>query len=77
MYHRTPYYIISSIQMKHCLRSAAPIGLYDKNSKPQYDLIHGIKIMKEFGIILDLKDKMITDDEVKLSMQKHQLSAWL
>ncbi len=42
---------------------------YDENYKPQYDLIHGTKTMKEFGIILDFKDKMITIDEVKLPMQ--------
>ncbi len=42
---------------------------YDKNNKPQYDLIYGTKTMKEFGIILDLKDQMITVDGVKLRMQ--------
>ncbi len=42
---------------------------YDKNNKPQYDLILGIKTMKKYGIILDFKDKMITIDEVKLPMQ--------
>ncbi len=42
---------------------------YNKNKKPQYDLILGIKTMKEFGIILDFKDKMITVDEVKLPIQ--------
>ena len=42
---------------------------YNKNNKPQYDLILGIKTMKEFGIISDFKDKMITVDEVKLPMQ--------
>ncbi len=42
---------------------------YDKNNKPQYDLILGVKTMKKFGIILDFKDKMITIDEVKLPMQ--------
>jgi hypothetical protein len=30
---------------------------YGENNKPQYDLILGTKIMKEFGIILDFKDK--------------------
>jgi hypothetical protein len=29
---------------------------YDKNSKPQYDLILGVKTMKQYGIILDFKD---------------------
>jgi hypothetical protein len=42
---------------------------YDKNNKPQYDLILGTKTMKEFGIILDLKNNMTTIDEVKLPMQ--------
>jgi hypothetical protein len=42
---------------------------YDKNNKPQYDLILGVKTMKKYGIILDFKDKMITGDEVKLPMQ--------
>ena len=39
---------------------------YDKNNKPQYDLILGVKTMKKYGIILDFKDKMITVDEVML-----------
>jgi hypothetical protein len=30
---------------------------YNKNNKPQCDLILGTKTMKEFGIILDFKDK--------------------
>ncbi len=42
---------------------------YDKNNKPQYDLILGVKTMKKYGIILDFEDKMITVDEVKLPMQ--------
>ncbi len=42
---------------------------HDKNNKPQYDLIFGVKTMKKYGIILDFKDKMITVDEVKLPMQ--------
>jgi hypothetical protein len=42
---------------------------HDKNNKPQYDLILGVKTMKKYGIILDFKDKMITIDEVKLPMQ--------
>ncbi len=33
---------------------------YNKNDKPQYDLILGVKTMKKYGIILDFKDKMIT-----------------
>jgi hypothetical protein len=42
---------------------------YDKNNKPQYDLILGVKTIKKYGIILDFKNKMITVDEVKLPMQ--------
>jgi hypothetical protein len=42
---------------------------YDKNNKPQYDLILGVKTTEKYGIILDFKDKMITVDEVKLPMQ--------
>ncbi len=41
---------------------------YDKNNRPQYDLILGVKTMKKYAIILDFKGKMITVDEVKLSM---------
>jgi hypothetical protein len=49
---------------------AAPdIVEYNKINKPQYDIILGVKTMKEFGIILDFKDKMITIDEVKLPMR--------
>ncbi len=29
---------------------------YDKNNKPQYDLILGVKTIKKYGIILDFKD---------------------
>jgi hypothetical protein len=49
---------------------AAPdIVEYDKINKPQYDIIiFGVKTMKEYGIILDFKDKMITIDEVKLGV---------
>jgi hypothetical protein len=42
---------------------------YNKNDKPQYDLILGVKTTKKYAIILDFKDKMITIDEVKLTMQ--------
>ena len=42
---------------------------YDKNNKPQYDLILGVKTMKKYSIILYFTDKMITIDEVKLPMQ--------
>jgi hypothetical protein len=41
---------------------------YDKNNRPQYDLILIVKTMKKYGIILDFKDKMINIDEVKLPM---------
>jgi hypothetical protein len=30
---------------------------YDKNNKPQYDLILGVKIIKKYSIILDFRDK--------------------
>jgi hypothetical protein len=43
--------------------------VYDKNNKPQFDLILGVKTMKKYGIILDFKDKMITVDEIKLPVQ--------
>ncbi len=43
---------------------------YSKINRPQYDIILGVKTMKEYGIILDFKDKMITVDEIKLSMRK-------
>jgi hypothetical protein len=42
---------------------------YDKNTRPQYDLILGVNNMKKYGIIFDFKDKMITVHEVKLPMQ--------
>jgi hypothetical protein len=42
---------------------------YDKNNRPQYDLILGTVSMKEFGIILNFRDKMITIDEVILPMR--------
>ncbi len=42
---------------------------YKKDSKPQYDLILGTETMKEFGIILNFRDKMITIDEVILPMR--------
>jgi hypothetical protein len=42
---------------------------YDRNNKPLYALILGVKTMKKYGIILDFKNKMITVDEVKLPMQ--------
>ncbi len=39
---------------------------YDKDSKPQCDLILGTETMKELGIILNFRDKMITIDEIIL-----------
>jgi hypothetical protein len=49
---------------------AAPdIIEYKKINRPQYDIILGVKTMKEYGIILDFKDKMITVDEVKSPMR--------
>jgi hypothetical protein len=49
---------------------AAPdIFEYKKINRPQYDIILGVKTTKEYGIILDFKDKMITIDVVKLPMR--------
>ncbi len=42
---------------------------YNKDSKVQYDLILGTETMKEFGIILNSRDKMIAIDEVILPMR--------
>jgi hypothetical protein len=42
---------------------------YDKNNRPQYDLILGVKTIKKYGIISDFKDNIITVDEVKLPMR--------
>jgi hypothetical protein len=42
---------------------------YDKDNKPQYDLILGAVSMKELGIILNFRDKMITIDEIILPMR--------
>ncbi len=42
---------------------------YNKNNRPQYDLILGSETMKESGIILNFRDKMITIDEIILSMR--------
>ncbi len=42
---------------------------YDKDSKLQYDLILGTETMKELGIILNFRDKMITIDEIVLPMR--------
>ncbi len=49
---------------------AAPdIVEYSKINRPQYDIILGVKTMKEYGIILDFKDIMMTVDEIKLPMR--------
>jgi hypothetical protein len=45
---------------------------YDKNNMPQHDLILGTVSMKEFGIILNFRDKIITIDEIILPNEKHQ-----
>ncbi len=42
---------------------------YSKGRKPQYDLILGTETMKELGIVLDCKAKMITIDEIILPMR--------
>ena len=42
---------------------------YDKDSKPQYDLILGIETIKVLGIVLDFKAKEITVDEITLPMR--------
>jgi hypothetical protein len=42
---------------------------YDKDSKPQYDLILGTETMKEYRIILDFKSKGIIMDEIILLMR--------
>jgi hypothetical protein len=42
---------------------------YEKDNKPQYDLIRGTETMKEFSIILNFRDKMITMDEIILPMR--------
>ncbi len=46
---------------------------YEKNCKPQCDLILGPETMKELGIMLDFKAKTITIDEVILSMRNINL----
>ncbi len=42
---------------------------YDKNNRPQYDLILGTVSMKEFSIILNFSNKMITINEIILPMR--------
>jgi hypothetical protein len=41
---------------------------YKKGSKPQYNIILGTETMKELGIMLGFKAKMITIDEIILPM---------
>ncbi len=43
---------------------------YNKDTKPQYDLILGTVTVKEFDIILNFIDKMITIDKIILPMRK-------
>ncbi len=42
---------------------------YNKDNKPQYDLILGTETMKELGIILNFRDRMITIDEIILPIR--------
>ncbi len=42
---------------------------YVEINRPQYDLILGTVPMKEFGVILNFRDKMITIDEIILPMR--------
>jgi hypothetical protein len=42
---------------------------YDEINRPQYDLIFGTVSMKEFSIILNFRDKMMTIDETILPMR--------
>jgi hypothetical protein len=42
---------------------------YDKNNRPQYDLILGTVSMKEFRIISNFREKMISIDEIMLPMR--------
>ncbi len=42
---------------------------YNKDNKPQYGFILGTETMKELGIILNFRDKMITIDEIILPMR--------
>jgi hypothetical protein len=41
----------------------------DNNSNLQYDLIVGTETMKELGIILNFRDRMITIDEIILPIR--------
>ncbi len=42
---------------------------YKKGSKRKYDFILGTKAMKKLDIVLDLKAKIITIDEINLLMR--------
>jgi hypothetical protein len=46
---------------------------YEKNSKPQYDLILGTQTMKELDIMLDFKAKTITIDGIIFPMRSINL----
>jgi hypothetical protein len=46
---------------------------YEKGCKPQYDLILGTETMKELGIMLNLKAKTITIDEIVLPLRNINL----
>ena len=46
---------------------------YEKGCKPQYDLILGTETMKELGIVLDFKARMMTIDEAILPMKNINL----
>jgi hypothetical protein len=49
--------------------SGPDVVKFEKGSKLQYDLIVGTKTMKELGMVLDFKAKMITIDEISLPMR--------
>ncbi len=42
---------------------------YKNGSRPQYDLILGTETMKELGLVLDFKAKMISIDEIIMPMR--------
>jgi hypothetical protein len=46
---------------------------YEKDSKPQYDLILGTETMKELGIVPDFKAKTMTIDEIMLPIRNINL----
>jgi hypothetical protein len=45
------------------------VVVYDKDSKMQYELMNGTETMKEFSIILNSNDKMMTIGEIILTMR--------